>query len=200
MEDRPTLESRSPNPHNYFALLCGNTHNSDQGDTDNNGRLRGGPSLTLYLKFACWSNKCRSSLSRIKLCDVNGDGSVTKSELKDALWSLGQNPTEEETDHIFREYDADKTGTLDFNEFKLLMTARLTYKGDQNTRAEFEDAFRAIDHNKDGNVDITELNRLMVASGFGLTNRELKEIFGFFDRDGSGKVDMAEFLDYMMDA
>lgn len=62
------------------------------------------------------------------MCDVNGDGSVTKSELKDALWSLGQNPTEEETDHIFREYDADKTGTLDFNEFKLLMTARFTYK------------------------------------------------------------------------
>ncbi|CAN0525452.1 unnamed protein product, partial [Ectocarpus sp. 8 AP-2014] len=132
-----------------------------------------------------------------KLCDVNGDGSVTKSELKDALWSLGQNPTEEETDHIFRDYDADKTGTLDFNEFKLLMTARLTYK---NTRAEFEDAFRAIDHNKDGKVDITELNRLMVATGFGLTNQELNEIFGFFDRDGSGKVDMAEFLDYMMDA
>ncbi|CAM9250749.1 unnamed protein product [Ectocarpus sp. 12 AP-2014] len=132
-----------------------------------------------------------------KLCDVNGDGSVTKSELKDALWSLGQNPTEEETDHIFRQYDADKTGTLDFNEFKLLMTARLTYK---NTRAEFEDAFRAIDHNKDGKVDITELNRLMVATGFGLTNQELKEIFGFFHRDGSGKVDMVEFLDYMMDA
>ncbi|CAM9374923.1 unnamed protein product, partial [Ectocarpus sp. 13 AM-2016] len=70
----------------------------------------------------------------------------------------------------------------------------------QNTRAEFEDAFRAIDHNKDGKVDITELNRLMVATGFGLTNQELKEFFGFFDRDGSGKVDMVEFLDYMMDA
>lgn len=40
----------------------------------------------------------------------------------------------------------------------------------------------------------------MVATGFGLTNQELKEIFGLFDRDGNGKVDMVEFLDYMMDA
>lgn len=63
-----------------------------------------------------------------QLCDVNGDGSVTKPELKEALWSLGQHPSEEEMDLIFREYDAGQTGTLDFNEFKLLMMARLTYK------------------------------------------------------------------------
>lgn len=63
-----------------------------------------------------------------QLCDVNGDGSVTKSELKEALWSLGQHPSEEEMDLIFRDYDVNRTGTLDFNEFKLLMVARLTYK------------------------------------------------------------------------
>lgn len=63
-----------------------------------------------------------------QLCDVNGDGSVTKPELKEALWSLGQHPSEEEMDLMFRDYDVDQTGTLDFNEFKLLMVARLTYK------------------------------------------------------------------------
>lgn len=63
-----------------------------------------------------------------KLCDVNGDGSVTKFELKEALWTLGQHPSEEEMDLIFREHDTDQTGTLDFNEFKQLMTTRLTYK------------------------------------------------------------------------
>lgn len=63
-----------------------------------------------------------------QLCDVNGDGSVTKPELKEALWSLGQHPSEEEMDIIFRDYDMDRTGSLDFNEFKLLMAARLTYK------------------------------------------------------------------------
>lgn len=31
-------------------------------------------------------------------------------------------------DLIFREYDADQTGTLDFNEFKQFMITRLTYQ------------------------------------------------------------------------
>ncbi|CAM9257196.1 unnamed protein product [Scytosiphon promiscuus] len=130
-----------------------------------------------------------------KLFDVNGDGSVTKPELKEALWSLGQQPSEEEMDGIFREYDEHQTGSLDLNEFRLLMTSRLTY---ENTRQEFAEAFRAIDRNKDGKLDIAELNRLMVATGFGLANDELHDIFDLFDRDGSGKVDLEEFMDYMM--
>lgn len=66
-------------------------------------------------------------------------------------------------------------------------------------REEFEEAFQAIDHNKDGKLDVAELNRLMVATGFdGLANQELHDIFGLFDKDGSGKVDLEEFMDYMM--
>jgi len=62
-------------------------------------------------------------------------------------------------------------------------------------------AFRAIDRNKDGMFDIAELNRLLVATGFdGLANQELREIFGLFDKDDSGKVDLEEFMDYMMGA
>ncbi|CAM9775536.1 unnamed protein product [Pylaiella littoralis] len=132
-----------------------------------------------------------------KLCDVNGDGSVTKPELKEVLWSLGQHPSEEEMNDIYAEYDVHSTGALDFISFKLLMTTRLTY---ENTREEFEDAFRAIDRNKDGQVDITELNRLMVATGFVVAATELRDIFSVFDQDGSGKIDLEEFLDYMMGA
>ncbi|CAM9135103.1 unnamed protein product [Hapterophycus canaliculatus] len=130
-----------------------------------------------------------------KLFDVNGGGSVTKPELKEALWSLGQQPSEEEMDGMFREHDVDQTGSLDLNDFKLLMASRLTY---ENTREEFAEAFRAIDRNKDGKLDIAELNRLMVATGFGLVKDELDDIFSLFNRDGSGKVDLEEFMDYMM--
>lgn len=70
----------------------------------------------------------RTSNDGCKLFDANRDGAVTKFELKEALSSLGQNPGEEEMDVIFREYDTTQSGTLHFNEFKLLMAARLTYK------------------------------------------------------------------------
>lgn len=63
------------------------------------------------------------------------------------------------------------------------------------------EAFRAIDRNDDGKLDIAELNRLLVATGFvGLGNQELHDIFGLFDKDDSGKVDLEEFVDYMMGA
>lgn len=70
----------------------------------------------------------------------------------------------------------------------------------QNTEEEFTKAFRAIDHNKDGSIDIGELKRLMVVMGFGLMDTELKEIFGLVDTDGKRKVDLDEFVDYMMNA
>lgn len=40
----------------------------------------------------------------------------------------------------------------------------------------------------------------MAATGFGLADAELQEIFGLVDKDSSGKVDIAEFMDYMMEA
>lgn len=43
-----------------------------------------------------------------------------------------------------------------------------------------------------------ELKRVMGATGFSLTDRELDEIFGQFDKDGTGKVDLEEFMDHMM--
>lgn len=64
----------------------------------------------------------------IQLFDIDRDGSVTKFELKEALWSLGQHPGHEEMDDIFTEYDIDKNGALDFNEFKRLVVDRLSYK------------------------------------------------------------------------
>lgn len=40
----------------------------------------------------------------------------------------------------------------------------------------------------------------MVVTGFGLADEELQEVFGLFDKDSSGKVDIEEFMDYMMEA
>lgn len=40
----------------------------------------------------------------------------------------------------------------------------------------------------------------MVATGFVVAATELRDIFSVFDQDGSGKIDLEEFLDYMMGA
>ena len=69
---------------------------------------------------------------------------------------------------------------------------------DQNTREELAEAFRAIDRNHDGTIDVKELERLMAATGFGLANVNISDVFGEVDKEGSGKIDLEEFVGYMM--
>lgn len=63
-----------------------------------------------------------------KIFHGNRDGLMLKTELEQALLSLGQHPGEEEMTGIFHEHDSHQRGALDFDEFMRLMTARLTYK------------------------------------------------------------------------
>lgn len=63
-----------------------------------------------------------------QLFDSDGDGRVTKFELKEALWSLGQHPGEEELDAMFHEYDTNQSQDLDYSEFRRSIMTRLSYK------------------------------------------------------------------------
>lgn len=85
-----------------------------------------------------------------KLFDSDRDGYVTKFELKEALWSLGQHPGEEEMDAIFTEYDSDKSGALEFNEFKRLMLNRLSYKVGVNLLLCLRSVARNLLHSSSG--------------------------------------------------
>ena len=60
------------------------------------------------------------------------------------------------------------------------------------------EAFRAIDRNHDGNIDVEVLQKLMVATGLGLGDVNMGDVFGEVDKDGSGKVDLEDFVAYMM--
>lgn len=51
--------------------------------------------------------------------DVNGDGHISSSELKNVLTQLGQNPTQDEIDRFIEVTDTDKNGTIEFDEFCL---------------------------------------------------------------------------------
>lgn len=68
----------------------------------------------------------------------------------------------------------------------------------QDSREELVEAFRAIDRNRDGTIDAEVLQSLMVATGFGLADLNVGDVFSEVDKDGSGKVDLEEFVTYMM--
>lgn len=56
--------------------------------------------------------------------DKNGDGMLEKSELQAALRALGCKMTPIELDAVIRAFDADKSGSIDFEEFYDLIAAQ----------------------------------------------------------------------------
>ncbi|KAJ0419370.1 hypothetical protein BJY00DRAFT_314203, partial [Aspergillus carlsbadensis] len=56
--------------------------------------------------------------------DKDGTGDITATELGEVMRSLGQNPTDTELQDIIDELDVDRTGTIDFDEFLILMSRK----------------------------------------------------------------------------
>jgi len=53
--------------------------------------------------------------------DHNGDGSISREELRDAMRSFGHTLSAEECDEMFREADLNRDGIIDWNEFLEMM-------------------------------------------------------------------------------
>uniref|UniRef100_A0A3Q2QNV1 Troponin C, skeletal muscle n=1 Tax=Fundulus heteroclitus TaxID=8078 RepID=A0A3Q2QNV1_FUNHE len=79
------------------------------------------------------------------LFDTDGGGDISTKELGTVMRMLGQNPTREELDEIIEEVDEDGSGTIDFEEFLVMMVRLL--KEDQAGKSEEElaECFRVFD-------------------------------------------------------
>ena len=85
------------------------------------------------------------------LFDVDGDQSITHEELGIVLRSMGQNPSEKELVDMIGEMDEDGSGTVDFEEFVILMKRRTA---DSDGNDDIEAAFKVFDTKNDGLVSV----------------------------------------------
>ena len=100
--------------------------------------------------------------------------------------SLGQNPTEAELQDMINEIDEDGNGTVEFNEFLVMMVKKSDPNADKEQ--ELKESFRVFDKNGDGFISAEELKLVMSRLGEELTDQELEEMISEADKDGDKQV------------
>ncbi|MBD0307594.1 MAG: EF-hand domain-containing protein, partial [Microcoleus sp. T1-bin1] len=124
--------------------------------------------------------------------DADASGAISSEELGQVMRSLGQSPNETELRDMIKEVDVDLSGSIDFEEFKMLMVSQ---QGDRQSRLKM--AFSVFDENGSGQITRDELHGVM--SQFGLTDQELDEIIKEVDHDGDASIDFKEFCKLVPD-
>ena len=66
----------------------------------------------------------RRAMDLFREWDVNGDGAISKREFKNAMATLKIEVTAEGVDALFRQFDGDGQGTIDFKELNKLVRLR----------------------------------------------------------------------------
>lgn len=123
--------------------------------------------------------------------DLDGDGTIDAKELHTVMRSLGQDPSEREMVEIINELDSDGNGSIDFDEFLVMMSLL------QDPEDEMKKAFNVFDTDGSGSISAAELRATMNGLNVKLTDEEVNDMIEECDTDGDGEISYEEFAHMM---
>ncbi|XP_010070343.2 caltractin [Eucalyptus grandis] len=129
-----------------------------------------------------------------ELFDTDGSGTIDARELNVAMRALGFEMTEEQISKMIADVDKDGSGSIDYDEFEHMMTAKI---GERDTKEELTKAFHLIDQDNNGKISFEDIRRISKELGEHFTDRDIQEMIGEADQDRDGEVDMNEFIQMM---
>uniref|UniRef100_A0A671PTZ5 Troponin C, skeletal muscle n=1 Tax=Sinocyclocheilus anshuiensis TaxID=1608454 RepID=A0A671PTZ5_9TELE len=121
--------------------------------------------------------------------DTDGGGDISTKELGTVMRMLGQNPSREELDAIIEEVDEDGSGTIDFEEFLVMMVQQLKEDQAGKSEEELSECFRVFDKNQDGFIDRDEFADILHATGEPVADEDINELMADADTNKDGKID-----------
>jgi len=168
------------------------------------GLASGNPEISVFMKYKLpeFSEVQRYDVEKIQfdpvfrqifdMYDKNGDNVINVEELRGILEILGYSPSPEEVKTILDRFDQDNSGTIDFDEYLVLIQHWIEQDEEQ-----IYEAFKVFDRDGDGFVSAQELKRALTQYGEQFTEDEANEFFNMMDTDGDGVINYEEFVEYL---
>jgi len=128
------------------------------------------------------------------LFDTDGSGAIDPKELKAAMQSLGFEAKNQTIYQMIADIDKDVDGTIDFEEFVGMMTAKMS---DKDSREGIQKVFNLFDDDSTGKISLRNLKRVAKELGETMTDAELLEMIERADLDGDGEINPDEFYAIM---
>lgn len=129
------------------------------------------------------------------------DGTISTRELGKVMKMLGQNPTEKDLREMIEEVDEDGSGTIDFDEFCLMMYRQMQAEEEAKIpgrdEKELSEAFRLFDLDHNGYIDWDELKAAMQGTGECIENWEVDDMMSDGDKNNDWQIDFEEFMNMM---
>jgi len=186
-------------------------------ETDAQRRAREGLPGALKARIA----KSWAKISQLfNVWDADGDGAVSKKELKKGLEALNVGISRREMDLFFDHFDPDRSGTLNLREVnsalrlgaeipkeilpgaagdievrKAIDVAAVTQSLRAGLQANFTrvtDLFTGWDESGDGKISLEEFTEALTELGLAAPPVAIESLFASWDADGSGHVELAE--------
>lgn len=124
--------------------------------------------------------------------DDDNSGTVSTSELANAMRNMGLNPTEKEVQELIR--DKVEGDELTFEQF-VKLTEDMDNPADEEE--EMRQAFSVFDKDGSGTITAEELRVVMMNLGEKMTEEEVDEMVREADLDGDGEINYQEFVKMM---
>lgn len=138
--------------------------------------------------------------------DKNGDGFITKQELRESLKNIGMVMTEKDVEEMVEKLDSNGDGLLDLDEFCELFDSMVSGEegkeggdvegdGGGGGEVDLKEAFDVFDGDRDGLISVEELGLVLSSLGLkeGKRMEDCKEMIRKVDMDGDGMVNFDEF-------
>jgi len=129
--------------------------------------------------------------------DTSGEGAIGIETIGNILRMMGVKMKEADLKEAVDDVDDDGSGMLEFEEFTELAAKFLIEEDEEELKKELKEAFRIYDKDGQGFITNDVLREILKEIDPKLSESDLDGIIEEVDEDGSGTMDLDEFMEMM---